>query len=1122
MQFKTTILFLLGICLYFNANSQEKTYELLWEISGKDFKEKSYVFGSMHLNDSRIFEFGDSLYHCISQCTHFTNEINFDSISSLLTKLDMKELIEKEMTQGQDDKNLEKDETGSEFDVNGFFTVLDMQLYNTAKHLGLSIGGLERLEDQLDILDELSSNSTEYDFGEPQYEKFIQLYRDANLIKMEKYLTDNYEESELNDDYALIERNTIQANSIISLGQKQPTFSVVGAAHLFGENNVLDFLRNKGYKVRLVGYGKDDDRINNIKPSNTEKWIEFRNSNYGYKQAAPPASIQLDIKNLGKTSLSFEYEKGLTYYTLVLNPFMFTKDKLNKETLDKYLDNKGDERNDYNKIEYHENELEKYYLLHSNSKNPHIKKFGFNSNVFYEQGVEGMSFSAIEHPNVEKYLNSITTIPIEKKEILRSDDANTFSLPFMSEEEYIKKIIEDNSVYDGGEILLSYVSYQENTNGSSFVLRHHNLSPGTIYPNIFDIADTTFEMLSAPYNCILKDGKITETGNRFTKQITCTDSLETNFFLEFNSRGNQAILRVESTTNKNRNSNFFQPVSYNPLTPKYDDLIKEKNKAFTISAPKNIKKIDNSTVDNYSKTWYFSDNHSLSSGSISLVDLPKYYQDDINEEYFKDQKETISAGVDSLLAFDKYFIKETAVGYKTKYMDDSCTHYTTEMLLYNETQELSLSISFPLDLMNESPEDEIINSLTFEFKKDPLKEISRSKSMDLFRDLQSLDTTIFYPARNSIDNFKELTTEDLKYIEQFLNSATYDEKEEYNSKYKSISMLHDIGGTESLKIFENTYLKSKDDLVKSRILQSLAVSEDREFNNLFFSLINKEKIKSTLPNYTYDNLKNSFELFNIYKQDLITLSNNQLESDNIMNVFITQITNDSINTLSIKDSTWLYNQVDSAIDNYISTSKEDNTEVPKSYIMKYLRTNPSKNLETKLYKYIETIQDPYINYLLAFNQIYTNQKVDTTTINRACSSIKIYYYILELYTDNNILHTLPSKYIAKEKVAECIAINHWYETADIECDRCEIQDEIFYNESKDSKGKALILKCFLEGKGTEEYYLGMVGNFDENELFDMYDDSSGYYSELKTGEDSSIFHQDLIDYYNSQMNQKTK
>ena len=40
---------------------------LLWRISGNGLTRPSYLFGTMHLTDKRIFYFGDSLYKALNK-----------------------------------------------------------------------------------------------------------------------------------------------------------------------------------------------------------------------------------------------------------------------------------------------------------------------------------------------------------------------------------------------------------------------------------------------------------------------------------------------------------------------------------------------------------------------------------------------------------------------------------------------------------------------------------------------------------------------------------------------------------------------------------------------------------------------------------------------------------------------------------------------------------------------------------------------------------------------------------------------------------------------------------------------------------------------------------------------
>jgi TraB/PrgY/gumN family len=66
--------------LFAQKQLEEKT--LLWRISGNGVKAPSYLYGTMHLRDSRLFNFYDSLYTALEQCDRFAMEIQPDSLTN--------------------------------------------------------------------------------------------------------------------------------------------------------------------------------------------------------------------------------------------------------------------------------------------------------------------------------------------------------------------------------------------------------------------------------------------------------------------------------------------------------------------------------------------------------------------------------------------------------------------------------------------------------------------------------------------------------------------------------------------------------------------------------------------------------------------------------------------------------------------------------------------------------------------------------------------------------------------------------------------------------------------------------------------------------------------------------
>src|SRR5579871_2249156 len=70
-----------------SAQARRQPYTLLWRISGKDLKEPSYLFGTMHVKDKRVFGFSDSVMLAIQKCKSFALEVHPDSSVRMLFEL---------------------------------------------------------------------------------------------------------------------------------------------------------------------------------------------------------------------------------------------------------------------------------------------------------------------------------------------------------------------------------------------------------------------------------------------------------------------------------------------------------------------------------------------------------------------------------------------------------------------------------------------------------------------------------------------------------------------------------------------------------------------------------------------------------------------------------------------------------------------------------------------------------------------------------------------------------------------------------------------------------------------------------------------------------------------------
>jgi uncharacterized protein YbaP (TraB family) len=78
----TSIILSIGL----SSTAQKKVYPntLLWRITGNGLTKPSYLFGTMHLNDRRLFHFSDSLYNYLEKAEAFAMEVDADEMMRAL------------------------------------------------------------------------------------------------------------------------------------------------------------------------------------------------------------------------------------------------------------------------------------------------------------------------------------------------------------------------------------------------------------------------------------------------------------------------------------------------------------------------------------------------------------------------------------------------------------------------------------------------------------------------------------------------------------------------------------------------------------------------------------------------------------------------------------------------------------------------------------------------------------------------------------------------------------------------------------------------------------------------------------------------------------------------------
>ncbi|MEI7801358.1 MAG: TraB/GumN family protein [Bacteroidota bacterium] len=269
---------------------------LLWRISGNGLKTSSYLYGTMHTRDKRVFHFSDSVLTCFMRCKSFAMELKLDDINreEVISNMmmDSGQTIENFLTKTQYDSLQQKMQQstglplslfdrlkpiyiatmlsqgellGDSSDKNSNQLFLDEYFEQLANQSGKKVHALELLQTQLNVFNYLSlteqiiflMKSIRDESPEKGIDTFINHYVNGEL----EVLVNSEDNNLWPADFVgkiLYERNKGMADHVEALIKEQSTFAAFGAAHLTGDSGVISLLRKKGFTVEPVQANYND------------------------------------------------------------------------------------------------------------------------------------------------------------------------------------------------------------------------------------------------------------------------------------------------------------------------------------------------------------------------------------------------------------------------------------------------------------------------------------------------------------------------------------------------------------------------------------------------------------------------------------------------------------------------------------------------------------------------------------------------------------------------------------------------------------------------------------------------------------------------------------------------
>jgi uncharacterized protein YbaP (TraB family) len=273
---KTFLLPLLLVSLFLQA---QKDNSLFWEISGNGLQKKSYLYGTMHVNDKVSYHLSDSFFKNLMAADMVANESNPETWNDVVEFLE-----EKKETPTYNFYSefylfpIKKERIINVFSNSNYFnsmlsgiegqqadfqesTVLDMFIFQTGKKYGKKNVGLESAKGSvLPLLTMTAEDVTPPEENRAVLMKMVknknfieaikQYYREKDIVMLDSLY--RLALSKKAHNLLITSRNAIMVNSLDSLARKGSVFSAVGAAHLAGTDGIINLLRQKGYTVTPI------------------------------------------------------------------------------------------------------------------------------------------------------------------------------------------------------------------------------------------------------------------------------------------------------------------------------------------------------------------------------------------------------------------------------------------------------------------------------------------------------------------------------------------------------------------------------------------------------------------------------------------------------------------------------------------------------------------------------------------------------------------------------------------------------------------------------------------------------------------------------------------------------
>lgn len=908
---------------------QKKDYTLLWRISGKGLKKPSYLFGTMHVKDKRVFGFSDSVMLAIQKSEAFALEIHPDTMISKMfatladrdNRRGLRDMLSPEeyarlarrfkqkngyaMGNNIDPIQLESIMRPEKKSPDDKKTFIDAFLYGVAHGMNKSIYGLENTAQHFDgyfgansdikerIRSLVDDNDAEAIDSE---EEMIKIYSTGNLNKLAAYLN----LGELNDD-KLIARNQVMLNSIVSHIHHQTLFSAVGAAHLPGPHGLIELLRNAGYTVEPVKadftgvanrFNTDYTKLN---------WKPYVDNQDGYSFELPFTPEKTNIF-LGLPSV---------IYTDIANEVFFGAYAILKGSDTKPADESAVIRSMFNSFKKNQanhiisnkpvsvNGIKGSEILMRTNGDYLRFRILFSNNYLYLL-YAGTQLENLYTPYADRFFNSFKTFKITPKANPAwktfKNDTGAFIVHLPVEPTVMVRNVPSPIVTQSEPFNIKVYMAMDSVNLMGYLVRYNDYPKGTYLADktkLFDALGNEFKgkgtMLGKPHKIMIEGYEGREVDFKLLDKYYCR--------IRLMARGNRIYLLMKQNLEEGKalppGDDFFESFKLIPYKKPQAVTYAIEGTDFTVTMFEKLRFIRDSIPDyrtflKKSLTTYSTNTGSGGVYGIEHTNISKYYRAANADSIYSELLSRFVPYTDSLLKVDTVVVDQ--IKGREFISQNKSTGDKRRQRLFIDNDDFFYMATHVADeeLFNETS-NEFFNSLK-KVKDTKHLDLSSSKAAMITADLTSTDSLTYSEAKGALSYYK-FEKDELPYVYKALR-INYPADSAYDGPGdKLLNVLNAVHDDKT--IGELTALYNRPDIndnLKPSILKTITHVDRKKGYQVYLDLLTSETDFKGRYNYdTFVPLTDSLEFVVANYSRIIPLLKNESYRPRLLYVFQSMI-----------------------------------------------------------------------------------------------------------------------------------------------------------------------------------------------------------------------------------------